>query len=60
MLGFVAVSVLGASLLLTACSGGGDEEGGYIVTANQYAAGSKSFHIPDNIPLTGTGRLSDT
>lgn len=48
LLGFAAASVLGASLALTSCSGGGDSEAGYIVTADQFASGAKSFYILAN------------
>lgn len=72
LLGVLAASVLGASLTLTSCSGGGDEEGGYVVTANQFATGSKSFYIlannlwtiratePNNLILSDPDKYTNT
>lgn len=48
LLGLVAASVIGTSLTLTSCGGGDENEGGYVVTAQQFASGSKLFYIEAN------------
>lgn len=45
--GLALAALCGATFTMTSCSGGGDSEAGYIVTAEQFAAG-KGFYIMAN------------
>lgn len=69
----LAVSALcGLAFTLSSCGGGDGEDGGYIVTANQFASGSKSFYIlannlwtiratdPNNLILSDPDKYTNT